>query len=70
MGDSDRESPVILHRIVYYRGLTLAFTCFKDEIESRKLHNATFNLGAYENKNATRDFIHGISDYLLRNQKD
>ena len=42
----------------------LPFTAFQNQVALEKLHGAKFT-GAYENENACKNFIFGISEYLF-----
>lgn len=65
MNDKERETVTKLNEIAYYIALHgLPFTMFEHQINLEKLHNVSYT-GAYENRNACKNFIIDISDYLF-----
>ena len=65
MSEKDREILSKLHDISFHITLQrLPFTAFQNQNASEKLHGVKFT-GAYENENACKNFIFGISEYLF-----
>ena len=65
MDDNESETVCKLLDIAYYITLHgLSFSMFEHQIELEKLHNVSFT-GAYENRNACKNFIIDISDYFF-----
>ena len=65
VSEKDRETLSKLHDISFYIVLQrLPFTAFQNQVALEKLHGAKFT-GAYENENACKNFIFGISEYLF-----
>ena len=66
MSEKDRETLSKLHNISFHIALQrLPFTAFQNQVALEKLHGAKFT-GTYENENARKNFIFGISEYLLQ----
>ena len=65
MSEKDRETLSKLHDIPFHIALQrLTFTTFQNQVALEKLHGVKFT-GAYENENACKNFIFGISEYLF-----
>ena len=65
MSEKDRETLSKLHDISFHIALQrLPFTAFQNQVALEKLHGVKFT-GAYENENACKNFIFGISEYLF-----
>ena len=65
MSEKDRETLSKLHDISFHIALQrLTFTTFQNQVALEKLHGVKFT-GAYENENACKNFIFGISEYLF-----
>ena len=61
MSEKDHETLSKLHDISFYIALQrLPFTAFQKEVALEKLHGVKFT-NAYENENACKNFIFGIS---------
>ena len=65
MSEKDRETLSKLHDISFHIALQrLPFTAFQNQVALEKLHGVKFT-GTYENENACKNFIFGISEYLF-----
>ena len=65
MSEKDRETLSKLHDISFHIALQrVPFTAFQNHVVLEKLHDVKFT-GAYENENACKNFIFGISEYLF-----
>ena len=65
MSEKDCETLSKLHDISFHVALQrLTFTVFQNQIALEKLQGVKFT-GAYENENASKNFIFGISEYLF-----
>ena len=65
ISEKDRETLSKLHDISFHIALQrLPFTAFQNQVALEKLHCVKFT-GAYENENACKNFIFGISEYLF-----
>ena len=65
MSEKDCETLSKLHDIFFHIALQrLPFTTFENQVALEKLHGVKFT-GAYENENACKNFIFGISEYLF-----
>ena len=65
MNEKDRATVTKLTEIAFYIALHgLPFSLFKDQIKLEKLHNVSYT-GAYENREACKNFVIDISDYLF-----
>ena len=65
MNEKNRETLSKLHDISFHIALQrLPFTAFQNQVALEKLHGVKFT-GAYENENACKNFIFGISEYLF-----
>ena len=65
VNEKDRETLSKLHDISFHIALQrLPFTAFQNQVALEKLHGVKFT-GAYENENACKNFIFGISEYLF-----
>ena len=65
MSEKDCETLSKLHDISFHIALQrLPFTAFQNQVALEKLHGVKFT-GTYENENACKNFIFGISKYLF-----
>ena len=65
MIEKDRETLSKLHDISFHIALQrLPFKAFQNQVTLEKLHGVKFT-GTYENENACKNFIFGISKYLF-----
>ena len=65
MSEKDRETLSKLHDISFHIALQrLPFKAFQNQVTLEKLHGVKFT-GTYENENACKNFIFGISKYLF-----
>ena len=65
MSEKDHETLSKLHNISFYIVLQrLLFTAFQKQVALEKLHGVKFT-STYENENACKNFIFGISKYLF-----
>ena len=65
MSEKDCETLSKLHDISFHVALQrLPFTVFQNQIALEKLQGVKFT-GTYENENASKNFIFGISEYLF-----
>ena len=65
ISEKDRETLSKLHNISFHIALQrLPFTAFQNQVALEKLHCVKFT-GPYENENACKNFIFGISEYLF-----
>ena len=65
MSEKDCETLSKLHDISFHIALQrLQFTAFQNQVALQKLHGVKFT-SAYENENACKNFIFGISQYLF-----
>ena len=66
MSEKDCETLSKLHNISFHIALQrLPFTAFLNQVAIEKLHGVKFT-SAYENQNACKNFIFGISEYLFK----
>ena len=56
---SEKDCETCVTKTIY-----ILFTVFQNQVASEKLHGVKFT-GAYENENACKNFIFGISEYLF-----
>ena len=65
MSEKDRETLSKLHNISFHIAFQrLPFTAFQNQVVLEKLHGVKCT-GTYENENACKNFIFGISDCLF-----
>ena len=65
MSEKDRETLSELHNISFYIVLQRPlFTALQNQVALEKLHGVKFT-GTYENEDACKNFIFGISKYLF-----
>ena len=65
MSEKDRETLSKIHNISFHTAFQrLPFTAFRNQVALMKLHGVKFT-GTYENENACKNFIFGISEYLF-----
>ena len=65
MSENDRETLSKLYNISFHiASQRLQFTAFQNQVPLKKIHGVKFT-GAYENENASKNFIFGICEYLF-----